>query len=218
MGLYGTDLRIHQSLLQRSRDKNVITVNMVLTSVVFSFYKGMQATTAEGYCVHIYGAAKMLEVTGPRQCVMGVLCQLFYYARTHAFCSAGIWKNQHQYAVVKGTTHHPSLMCCVAAFGELQALVCEMKGVDTKAYDSLRLQVDYLSNGYRRKTELGSNFSRGTILRQQICNLATLSPPLRSRTSGLHISFFQSLDQPVLVLQIRWTTFKSFWRLLLTVM
>jgi hypothetical protein len=42
----------------------------------------MQATNADAYRSHIYGAARMLEVTGPGQCMQGILCQLFYHLRT----------------------------------------------------------------------------------------------------------------------------------------
>ncbi|RMZ69506.1 Fungal transcriptional regulatory [Pyrenophora seminiperda CCB06] len=55
---------------------------MVSTSVLFSFFEAIQATTADAYRSHIYGAAKLLEVTKPKQCSHGVLCQIFYHLRT----------------------------------------------------------------------------------------------------------------------------------------
>ncbi|OAL51634.1 hypothetical protein IQ07DRAFT_586001 [Pyrenochaeta sp. DS3sAY3a] len=80
--LYGNALRTHSRFLARARGKHEVTVHMVSTSVLFSFFEAMQATSTNAYRSHIYGAAKMLEVTGPEQCTQGVLCQIFYHLRT----------------------------------------------------------------------------------------------------------------------------------------
>ncbi|CAO2653846.1 Nn.00g105790.m01.CDS01 [Neocucurbitaria sp. VM-36] len=80
--LYGDALRIHGRTVARSTSKHQVTLHMVSTSVLFSFFEAMQATNANAYRSHIYGAAKMLEVTGPGQCTQGVLCQIFYHLRT----------------------------------------------------------------------------------------------------------------------------------------
>ena len=80
--LYGQALRKHSRLISRPRSKHEVTVHMVSTSVLFSLFEAMQATTADAYRSHIYGAAKLLEVTKPKQCSHGVLCQIFYHLRT----------------------------------------------------------------------------------------------------------------------------------------
>jgi hypothetical protein len=80
--LYGTALRAHQAVLQQRGSSNDIAVHLVSTSVMLSFFEAMQATTADAYRAHIYGAARLFEVTGPGECGFGVLCQLFYHVRT----------------------------------------------------------------------------------------------------------------------------------------
>jgi hypothetical protein len=81
--LYGHAIRIHGRLLARSRNTvDAVTVHMISTSVLFSFFEAMQATNAEAYRSHVHGAAKMFEVTDPRQCSEGVLCQIFFHIRT----------------------------------------------------------------------------------------------------------------------------------------
>jgi hypothetical protein len=77
--LYGRALNMHSRLL---RLKKEITVHMVSTSVLLSIFEAMHATTASAYCEHINGAAKMIEVAGPEQCMRGVLCQIYYHIRT----------------------------------------------------------------------------------------------------------------------------------------
>jgi len=81
--LYGRAIQMHTHFLSRSRTHpDAITVHMISTSVLFSFFEAMQATSADAYRAHIYGAAKMFEVTDPRQCTQGVLCQIFFHIRT----------------------------------------------------------------------------------------------------------------------------------------
>ncbi|KAF2689825.1 hypothetical protein K458DRAFT_273559, partial [Lentithecium fluviatile CBS 122367] len=77
--LYGKALHMHSHLLRLKRD---ITVHMVSTSVLLSFFEAMHATTASAYCEHINGAAKMIELAGPGQCTQGVLCQVYFHIRT----------------------------------------------------------------------------------------------------------------------------------------
>lgn len=130
--LYGTALRIHHELLKDSVSGKSITIHMVSTSVLLSFFEAMQATTADGYCIHIYGAAKLFEVTGPGQCARGVLCQLFYHVRTQMLfvqlatdhrnipiSARRILQDTLQY-------QHPPLiqrlMSCIAELGELEPL------------------------------------------------------------------------------------------------
>ncbi|ORY17309.1 hypothetical protein BCR34DRAFT_456493, partial [Clohesyomyces aquaticus] len=78
--LYGEALHAHALLLQSN--PKIVTVHMISTSVMLSLFEAMQSTTADAYRSHIYGAARMLEVTGPGQCQYGVLCQLFFHVRT----------------------------------------------------------------------------------------------------------------------------------------
>ena len=80
--LYGEALRMHSWFLARSRSKHEVTIHMVSTSLLFSIFEAMQATSTNAYRSHIYGVAKMLEVTGSGQCQQGVLCQIFYHLRT----------------------------------------------------------------------------------------------------------------------------------------
>jgi hypothetical protein len=73
--LYGEAFRMHSRFVSRSRSKYEVTVHMVSTSVLFRFFEAMQATNADAYRSHVYGAAKMLEVTVPGQCTQGeVFC------------------------------------------------------------------------------------------------------------------------------------------------
>lgn len=81
--LYGRAIQTHSRFLARSqKGLAVVTIHMISTSVLFSFFEAMQATSADAYRSHIYGAAKMFEVTDPTQCHEGVLCQLFFHVRT----------------------------------------------------------------------------------------------------------------------------------------
>jgi hypothetical protein len=81
--LYGQAIQIHSRFLARSRSAaKRVTLHMISTSVLFSFFEAMQATSADAYRLHVYGAAKMFEVTDPRQCSEGVLCQIFFHIRT----------------------------------------------------------------------------------------------------------------------------------------
>lgn len=81
--LYGQAIREHSRFLTRSRGAvNSVTLHMISTSVLFSFFEAMQATNADAYRLHVYGTAKMFEVTDPRQCAAGVLCQIFFHIRT----------------------------------------------------------------------------------------------------------------------------------------
>lgn len=81
--LYGRAIQVHGRFLARSQKGTAaVTIHMISTSVLFSFFEAMQATSADAYRSHIYGAAKMFEVTSPSQCHEGVLCQIFFHLRT----------------------------------------------------------------------------------------------------------------------------------------
>lgn len=156
--LYGTALHVHHGLLQKSRSKDNITIHMVSTSVLLSFFEAMQATTADGYCVHIYGAARLLDITGPGECGQGVLCQLFYHVRTQMlfvqlatdYRSAPISAKRILYKTLQ--YQHPPLiqrlMCCIAALAELGSV---MYPADIAL---LTNQVDQLWNEYSKSNTL----------------------------------------------------------------
>jgi hypothetical protein len=81
--LYGQAIQTHRRLLARSRPAiYAVTLHMISTSVLFSFFEAMQATSVEAYRLHVYGAARMFEVASPNQCSEGVLCQIFFHIRT----------------------------------------------------------------------------------------------------------------------------------------
>ena len=80
--LYGEALQKHGRTLARSPKQEGITIHMVSTSILFSFFEAIQATNAYAYRHHIYGAAKLMEAAGRRECSRGVLCQVFYHLRT----------------------------------------------------------------------------------------------------------------------------------------
>ena len=75
--MYGEALRAHTRFVSRPHTKQEITVHMVSTSVLFSLFEAMQSTNAAAYCSHVFGAVRMLELTTPKQCSQGALCQIF---------------------------------------------------------------------------------------------------------------------------------------------
>ena len=79
---YGEALQAHARMLRTRKENQKFTVHMVSTSVMLSLFEVMQATTSDAYHEHITGAVKMIEETGPGQCLQGVLCQLFFHIRT----------------------------------------------------------------------------------------------------------------------------------------
>jgi hypothetical protein len=83
-GLYGHAITMQGRLLARRLRLAVgaVTLHMISTSVLFSFFEAMQATNAEAYRLHVYGSAKMFEIADPRDCYEGILCQLFFHIRT----------------------------------------------------------------------------------------------------------------------------------------
>ena len=170
--LYGIALQTYYHLLKQSRSRTNFTVHMVSTSVLFSFFEAMQATTAEAYLAHIYGAARLLEVTGPGQCAHGVLCQLFYHVRTQMLFAQLATEHHNVPVAVRNILFDllsykdppliQRLMCCIAALQELHAQSSDQN------HSSLALQVQQLWNGYlRQKTSQNPRWydaSRGTVL------------------------------------------------------
>ena len=77
--LYWKALANHSHVLRTKRE---ITVHTVSTSVLLSLFEAMNATTARAYREHINGAAELIRLAGPGQCIYGVLCQVFFHIRT----------------------------------------------------------------------------------------------------------------------------------------
>ncbi|KAF9701803.1 hypothetical protein EKO04_001027 [Ascochyta lentis] len=158
LDLYGTALRANHSLLQRSCSKKDFTIHMVSTSVLLSFFEAMHTTTADGYRSHIYGAAKILELTGPGQCAHGVLCQLYYHVRTQMlFIQLASGENNvpvsakkilHDTLRYKNPPTIQKLMSCIATLGHLYAVQYETEERDIYAYGLLEIQVNELWNEY----------------------------------------------------------------------
>jgi hypothetical protein len=78
--LYGQAIRAHSRYVARSRTE--ITLHVISTSLLFSFFEAIQATNADAYRSHVYGAAKMFEIISPRECYEGILCEIFFHVRT----------------------------------------------------------------------------------------------------------------------------------------
>lgn len=159
--IYGTALHAHHNILQRSRSKHDITVQAISTSVLLSFFEAMQATTADAYCTHIYGAAKLLEVTGPGECGQGVLCQLFYHIRTQMLfiqlasdysdipiASKRILSDTLLY---KQPPLIQRLMCCISSLLDQRGSTLCMAVEEESACALLKLQIDQLWNEHSRQ-------------------------------------------------------------------
>lgn len=168
--LYGTALRAHQGLIQQSRSKQETTVHMISTSVLFSFFEAMQATTADAYRSHIFGAAKMFEVTGPGQCSRGVLCQLFYHVRTQMLfvqlasgkpsIPVSSKKIMYNTLLYKDLPTIQKVMCCMSELRELNAQRCKVEVLNVEAYKLLKLQLRQLWTEYSKTAILASGDSK----------------------------------------------------------
>jgi hypothetical protein len=165
--LYGTALRAHQNMLQNRGTAGDVTIHMVSTSVLLSFFEAMQATTADAYRAHVYGAARLLEMAGPGECGHGVLCQLFYHVRTQMLfvqvatdgCNVPLSAKKILYDTLlyKDPPVIQKLMCCIAALQDLRTWNgrnCESSAKDKQ---NLRRQVDQLWMGYSARTHLGQS-------------------------------------------------------------
>lgn len=129
--LYGTALRAHQAVLQQRGSSSDITIHLVSTSVMLSFFEAMQATTADSYRAHIYGAARLFDITGPGECGFGVLCQLFYHVRTQMLyiqiatdsykVPLSAKKILHDTLLYKDPPMIQKLLCCITALHDLRA-------------------------------------------------------------------------------------------------
>ncbi|KAF2795873.1 hypothetical protein K505DRAFT_323779 [Melanomma pulvis-pyrius CBS 109.77] len=165
--LYGQALNTHARLL-RSKPKEV-TVHMVSTSVMLSIFEAMSATTADAYREHISGAAKMLEVTGPGQCLGGVLCQLFFHIRTQmAFVYLTTRKSQ-RISVRKilletlsyEKQHIPTFQRLMSHIGVLAEIYVEKTSpaseqqlIDLAVYSGVKADVDALWLEYKEQAEV----------------------------------------------------------------
>lgn len=164
--LYGTALRAHQAVLQQRGSSSDITVHLVSTSVMLSFFEAMQATTADAYRAHIYGAARLFEITGSGECGFGVLCQLFYHVRTQMLfiqlatdsydvplSAKRILYDTLQYS---DPPMIQKLMCCITALHDLQTPNEEAHGSRTKKLVSLESGVEELWREYSSQKSTGS--------------------------------------------------------------
>lgn len=156
--LYGTALRAHQAVLQQRGSSNDIAVHLVSTSVMLSFFEAMQATTADAYRAHIYGAVRLFEVTGPGECGFGVLCQLFYHVRTQMLfvkIATGSYlvplsakKILHDTLLYEDPPVIQQLMCCITALHDLQASITEVSGLRVHNLVALQSTVEELWREY----------------------------------------------------------------------
>jgi cation transport regulator ChaB len=138
---------------------------MISTSVLFSFFEAIQATNADAYRLHVYGTAKMFEVTDPRQCAAGVLCQIFFHIRTQlAFVqltskgketSIDIQKILHDrlsYEELpifqKLTTHFTSLANLYSNHGSAQSRGNRDDGLTEEEYTAHQVAIDELWHEY----------------------------------------------------------------------
>ncbi|KAF2642876.1 hypothetical protein P280DRAFT_468180 [Massarina eburnea CBS 473.64] len=80
--VYGKALQLHGKVIQQRGKKGKITAHMVSTSVLLSIFEAMNATSSEAYRGHVCGAARMVQLVGPDQCMFGVMCQLYFHIRT----------------------------------------------------------------------------------------------------------------------------------------
>jgi hypothetical protein len=171
--LYGTALRAHQAVLQKRGSSSDITVHLVSTSVMLSFFEAMQATTAGAYRAHIYGAARLFEITGPGECGFGVLCQLFYHVRTQMLfiqlatgsfdvplSSKKILYDTLQY---EDPPMIQKLMCCITALHDLRASNAEAHGPRAQNLTLLQLRVEELWRDYSSQKSTGSAAKTGSF-------------------------------------------------------
>lgn len=131
----------------------------------------MQATTAGAYRAHIYGAARLLEITGPGECAHGVLCQLFYHVRTQILfvqvamdgynVPLSAKKILSDTLLYKDSPMIQKLMCCITALHDLRAWNDRSHESLAEDHGDLELQVDQLWVAYSaqksisRATETG---------------------------------------------------------------
>ncbi|KAJ4992888.1 hypothetical protein SVAN01_01592 [Stagonosporopsis vannaccii] len=158
--LYGTALHAHHDMLQMSGSKYDITIHAVSTSVLLSFFEAMQATTADAYRAHIYGAARLLEVTGPGECGHGVLCQLFYHVRTqmlfvqlasdHRPVPISAKSILYDTLSYKQPPLIQKLMCCIAGLLDLHAAMPSTDEQES-AHALFELQIDQLWSEFSRQ-------------------------------------------------------------------
>jgi hypothetical protein len=162
--LYGSALVAHRSSFQQSETGKQVTVHMISTSVMFSLFEAIQATTADAYRAHIHGAAKMLEITGPGQCKMGVLCQLFFHVRTQmAFVQLASKEAQspvsteeilYKVLLYKETPLFHRLMNCVVSLVDINVDLQANGMLDSTGLEALRFiqeEIGSLWTEYNRR-------------------------------------------------------------------
>ncbi|KAF2464300.1 uncharacterized protein BDR25DRAFT_243020 [Lindgomyces ingoldianus] len=211
--LYGQALNAHARLL-RSKPKEV-TVHMVSTSVMLSIFEAMQATTADGYREHIHGAAKMIEVTGPGQCLHGVLCQLFFHVRTQmAFIYLTTHKSQAisvKKILTETLSYHrfpmfQRLMSHIAVLAEIYVNKTspgsQQQLIDLSVYSSVKTEIEALWHEYQSQaseknqnlfwTEAGKTYYRDGFTALSVayfCAARILFTILAPRLASSYIDF-----------------------------
>lgn len=172
---YGEAPRKHTGYMFRPRQKHEITVHMVSVSVLCSFFEAMQATNADAYCSHIYGAAKMLEITKPRQCLEGVHCQIFFHLKT-----------QLAFIPLTGFRRGEPVQVCKILSGTLEYVRLPM-------FQRLMGHISTLANTYMKQRDgqrqIRPFASSAKMFQQGEGSSATLSRPLWLRSSVLLVFY-----------------------------
>ncbi|KAF2183443.1 hypothetical protein K469DRAFT_583069 [Zopfia rhizophila CBS 207.26] len=202
---YGQALHNHARLLQ-SKPKEV-TVHMISTSVMLSLFEAMQSTTTGAYREHIHGAAKMIEVTGPGQCVEGVLCQLFFHIRTQmAFVYLTTQKSQaisvkrilSETLSYKRLPMFQRLMSHIAVLAEIYvnktAPNSQQQLIDLSVYSSVKAEVGALWHNYQ---------SDAVEAGQQLSWKEDGRPMYRNGFTALSIAYFSAARILLIILAPR---------------
>jgi hypothetical protein len=162
--LYGRALHMHSRLL---RLKKEITVHMVSTSVLLSIFEAMHTTTASAYSEHLNGAAKMIEVAGPEQCMQGVLCQIYFHIRTqlvfvYLTSKDSMKKEESAERVLRGSLDYQRLpimqrlLTLISRLSEIHVRFEDEENVDlaqqfadSDGFEEVRSAINILENEYK---------------------------------------------------------------------
>ncbi|KAH7366642.1 hypothetical protein BKA66DRAFT_470672 [Pyrenochaeta sp. MPI-SDFR-AT-0127] len=214
--LYGKALQAHSRFVAQSRSREEVTIHMVSTSVLFSFFEAMQDTSANAYRSHIYGAAKMLEVTGPGQCTQGVLCQIFYHLRTQlAFVNLTGWGNErpvevrrilHETLEYTRLPMFQRLMTHVTKLAEM-LVMCEnvdesgtiLQSVDLASYLLVKTEVESLWNEY-------SSAAASSSEELSWCDSLSGTTQYRDSFTALTVAYFESARILLANIPLQFTT------------
>lgn len=159
---------VHRGMLPR---RVVLAAFLAETAKVPS---NMQATTTDAYQAHIYGAARLLESTGPGECAHGVLCQLFYHVRTQMLfigvatdgynVPVSVKKILYNTLLYKDLPMIQKLMGYITALQDLQACNDGAHKVFAKKYKWLKIHVDQLWVEYSAQNIVSQDTEAGSFL------------------------------------------------------